>query len=159
MPGNDLARAPVARMTCLVSITERPLAGVDLELVAAATAPVRGSSVAVPAMCVILFFLNRKPTPLLTLSAMPRLRWIIAGKSGAHVAGDDPELLGAVEGLEHLGRAQQRLGRDAAPVEADPTEVLALDAGGLEAELRAADRRDVAAGAGADHDDIVDAQS
>jgi hypothetical protein len=32
-------------------------------------------------MWVILFFRNRKPTPLLTLSAMPRLRWIIAGKS------------------------------------------------------------------------------
>src|SRR5262249_44246732 len=69
---------------------------------------------------------------------------------------DDPELLGAVEGLEHLGRAQQRLGRDAAPVEADPAEVLALDARGLEAELSAADRRDIAARARPDHDDIID---
>jgi hypothetical protein len=40
-----------------------------------------------------------------------------------------------LHGVENLGRAQQRLGRDAAPVEADAAEMLALDDCRLEAEL------------------------
>ncbi len=57
--------------------------------------------------------------------------------------------------LEQLGRVEQRLGRDAADVEAGAAERLAaLGAGGLEAKLRGADRGDVAAGAGADHQDV-----
>src|SRR6516164_2488109 len=51
-------------------------------------------------------------------------------------------------------RAQQRLGRDAAPVEADAAEVGFLDDRGLEAELCCADRGDIAAGSGADDDDV-----
>ena len=54
--------------------------------------------------------------------------------------------------LIELGGAQQRLGRDAAPIEADAAELLALDDRGLQAELRRADRGDIAAGAGADDD-------
>jgi hypothetical protein len=46
-------------------------------------APPFGNSFAVPAIESILFFLNRKPMPLLTLSAMPRLRAMIAGKSAS----------------------------------------------------------------------------
>ena len=42
---------------------------------------VRGISFAVPLMWSILFFLNRKPTPLEILSLMSRLRLMIAGKS------------------------------------------------------------------------------
>src|SRR3546814_19507414 len=53
-----------------------------------------------------------------------------------------------------LGRAQQRLGRDAAPVQADAAELVALDDGGLEAQLGRADRRGIAAGAGAEDDDV-----
>ena len=56
--------------------------------------------------------------------------------------------------LIDLGRAQQRLGRDAAPVEADAAQLLALDDRGLQPELRCPDRRDVAAGPGTDHDDV-----
>src|SRR5262245_29933458 len=77
------------------------------------------------------------------------------GKIRAHLAGADPDLLGTVKRLEDLRRAEQGLGRNTSPVEADPTEALALDARGLEAELRAADRRDVAARARADHHDVV----
>ena len=65
-----------------------------------------------------------------------------------------PEFLGAVHEVEHLGRAQQRLGRDAAPVEADAAEILALDDRGFEAQLRRTDRRDITAGARADDDEI-----
>src|SRR3954471_17863180 len=51
-------------------------------------------------------------------------------------------------------RAQQRLGRNAAPVQADAAEIGFFDDRGLEAELRGADRGDVAAGAGADDDNV-----
>ena len=52
---------------------------------------------------------------------------------------------------------QQRLRRDAADVEAGAAEGGALlDAGDLHAELRGADGADIAAGAGADDDDIED---
>ena len=52
-------------------------------------------------------------------------------------------------------RVEHRLGRDAADVEAGAAQRLAaLGAGGLEAELRGADRGDIAAGAGADHQDV-----
>src|SRR3546814_3829772 len=54
-----------------------------------------------------------------------------------------------------FGRAQQRLGRDAAPVEANAAKILALDDCGLEAQLRRADRRNIAAGAGAEDDEVV----
>ena len=63
--------------------------------------------------------------------------------------------------LEVLGRLQQRLRRDAADVGARAARRgLAVgarpvvDAGDLEAELRGADRGDVAAGTGADDDDV-----
>src|SRR5262249_47558437 len=71
---------------------------------------------------------------------------------GAHALDDDTELAGALRVLEDLGALEQRLGRDAAPVETDPTELCALDACGLQLELRGADRGDVAAGSRADHD-------
>src|SRR5258707_14241067 len=58
--------------------------------------------------------------------------------------------------LVFLRGLQQRLRGDAADIEAGAAEpVAALDAGGLQAELRCADRRDVAARAGADDDDVV----
>src|SRR3546814_488614 len=61
---------------------------------------------------------------------------------------------GVLDVAVDLGRAQQRLGRDAAPVQADAAELVALDDGGLEAQLGRADRRGIAAGAGAEDDDV-----
>jgi hypothetical protein len=66
-----------------------------------------------------------------------------------------PVILGVLAVMQDLGRAQQRLGRDAAPVRADAGEMLALDDCGPEAELRGPDCSDIAAGAGADDDDVV----
>ena len=63
--------------------------------------------------------------------------------------------VGVLHVVEHFGRAQQRLGRDAAPVEADSAEQFALDDRGLQPELRGADRRDIAAGARAEDDEVV----
>ncbi len=47
----------------------------------------------------------------------------------ADAIGLQPEFLGAVHQVEHFRGPQQRLGRDAAPVEADAAQMLALDAG------------------------------
>src|SRR4029077_11383692 len=72
----------------------------------------------------------------------------------ADLLGRKAELVEIVEEMVDLRRAQQRLGRDAAPVEADAAEMLALDDRRLHAELRRPDRRDITAGAGADDDEI-----
>ncbi len=65
------------------------------------------------------------------------------------------------QGLEQLGALQQRLGRDAADVEAGAAQgglaLLAhplVDAGSLQTQLGAADRCDVPGRAGADDDDV-----
>ena len=91
---------------------------------------------------------------------------VLATDHDAHV---DRRLLGrdavvgeSVQQVMELARAvQQRLGRDAAHPQAGAAErrlvVLAqscIDAGDFQAQLRGADRRDVSAGAAADHDDI-----
>ena len=72
----------------------------------------------------------------------------------ADVVGLEPIILGVLHVVVDLGRAQQRLGRDAAPVRADAAEEIALDDRGLEAKLRRADRGDIAARSRADDDDV-----
>ena len=76
------------------------------------------------------------------------------GRVVADIVGFEPIILGVLHVVENLGRAQQRLGRDAAPVQADAAEIIALDDGRLEAELGRADGGDVAAGAGADDQNV-----
>ena len=54
-----------------------------------------------------------------------------------------------------LGRREQRLGRNAADVDARAAERLVhLDADGVQAELRGANRGDISAGSAADDDDV-----
>ena len=72
----------------------------------------------------------------------------------ADVVGLQPIVLGVLHVVEDFRRAQQRLGRDAAPVQADTAEIVALDDGRLETELRRADGGDIAAGAGADDQNV-----
>src|SRR3546814_3747718 len=56
--------------------------------------------------------------------------------------------------VDHRRRVQQRLGGNAADVEADATELrMTLDQHGVEAEVGRAERCGVAAGAGAEDDD------
>src|SRR5690606_29962087 len=76
------------------------------------------------------------------------------GQVERHVPGREAELVEVMEQGEDLRRAQQGLGRYAAPVEADTAEMLALDDSGLHAQLRRADGCDIAAWAGADDDKI-----
>jgi hypothetical protein len=46
--------------------------------------------------------------------------------------------------VKNFGRTQERLGRDATPVQANSSEVVAFDDGRLEAELRRANGGDIA---------------
>src|SRR6185312_11967216 len=82
-------------------------------------------------------------------------------RAGDDLAGIEADLLGRkpviaepVQQVVDFRGAQERLGRDAAPVEADAAEMLALHDRGFHAELRCADRRDIAARSAAEHDDI-----
>ena len=67
----------------------------------------------------------------------------------------DPELGPVADLVVELGGAQHGLGRNAGVVEAAAAGLVALDDGRLLAQLRGADRRDVAAGPTADHDHVV----
>src|SRR5262249_7677477 len=53
-----------------------------------------------------------------------------------------------------FGGAQQRLCRNAAPVQADAAEIITFDDRSLEAKLRRADGRDIAARTRTDDDDV-----
>ncbi len=67
-----------------------------------------------------------------------------------------PHSFALLHDLERVRVLEQRLGRNAAPQQAGAAERLLLfDDGDLQAELRGADGRHVAAGAGADDDDVV----
>src|SRR5690349_18220331 len=57
--------------------------------------------------------------------------------------------------MQNLRRAQERLGRNAAPVEANATEIFALDNRGLESELCRSNGGDVTAGPRPDDEDVV----
>src|SRR4029450_12640628 len=72
----------------------------------------------------------------------------------SHLLGRETVVVGMLHVMKDLGRAQQRLGGDATPVEADASEIIALDDRGRKTELRRADRGDVAAGPRANDDDI-----
>ena len=61
---------------------------------------------------------------------------------------------GVAHEADHLRVAQQRLGRNAAPVQAHAARPIVLDGRDREPELGAADRRDVAARPGADDRDV-----
>ena len=81
----------------------------------------------------------------------------IAGRSSSTPLDLDAVLAEAVADLlEQVRGVQQRLGWDAADIEAGAAQSAALlDAGDLQAELGRLDRRDVAARATADHHQIV----
>ena len=68
----------------------------------------------------------------------------------------DAPLLRVLNDLQRVRVLEQRLGRDAAPDQAGAAKrLLLLDDGDFLAQLRRADRGDVAARSRADHDDIV----
>ena len=58
------------------------------------------------------------------------------------------------EYMGEFGIAQQRLGRDAADIQADPAPVFGFDDCGVETELRGADGRHISSGTGPEDDDV-----
>ena len=82
---------------------------------------------------------------------------VLVGVDAGHVdaleGGADPELLGLTRGVGDLGGVQQRLGGDAADVQAGAAELVLLDERDAQAELGGAQRTRVAAGPRSqDHD-------
>jgi hypothetical protein len=104
-----------------------------------------------------LFFLSRKATPCHVGGDGVVLVLHQRGVIELRLADDDAEMRQLMAGdLEHFRGVQQRLGRNAADVEAGAAMRLALfDDGDLEPELGGADGADITAGAGADDDEIV----
>ena len=95
------------------------------------------------------------PVSPLTILSLRAWTWFMSMPIGG-LADRQAPLLPVLRDLERVRVLEQRLGRDAAPVEAGAAEHRrALDDRGLQPELRGADRGDVAAGARSDHDDVV----
>ena len=67
----------------------------------------------------------------------------------------EAELLATPQQGDDLGVAQERLGRNAPPVEAHPAQVFLLDQGDLQPQLGSADGGHVAARPRADDGDVV----
>src|SRR3546814_16696985 len=65
---------------------------------------------------------------------------------GADARRGEAVILGVLHIVKDFGRAQQRLGRNAAPVEADAAEIITLDDSGLADGWARADRGAIAAG-------------
>ena len=76
-------------------------------------------------------------------------------KSTLRSGDGDAEVVGLVDLGEHVGDAQDGLGGDAGVVEAAAADDVALDDGGLHAELGGADGGHVAARSRADDDAVV----
>ena len=110
-----------------------------------------------PKTASILFFLNRKATPLTLAATVSSLCFISAAWSSFGAPTTTPSGAKPVRRLlEHLGGVEQRLRGDAADVEAGPAQRLALlDHGHFQAELGRADGADIPPGAGADDDEII----
>jgi hypothetical protein len=67
----------------------------------------------------------------------------------------DPVVTGLADLGQHVGDAEDRLGRDAGVVQAPATDPVRLDHGGLHSQLRGPDGGDITARAGADHDCVI----
>ena len=112
------------------------------------------ASLPLPSNTVILFLRIRCATPDESCFATARERFTTLSRSKFGSTAAKPNSGRWCSRWLISRRAQQRLGRDAAPVQADAAEVLALHHRGLHAELRRADGGDVAAGAAAEHDQV-----
>ena len=77
------------------------------------------------------------------------------GQIGGNTRGRQAVGLGMLHLVKHFGAAQQGLGRDTAPVEADAAQIFAFDNRGLETQLCRADRRDIATGARTQNNHII----
>ncbi len=100
---------------------------------------------AVPSTTSTLFLRISVPTPLTRRSDTLRLRSTAAPKSASTPRQAKAKFLALAQQRDDLGVAEERLGGDAAPVEAHAAQVLLFDQGDLEPQLRCADGGHVAA--------------
>ena len=108
-----------------------------------------------PSYSVTLFFFIKKWMPLTwrvghLAAAIPR-----GAEVEVHVTRDAEQLGLVVEDVREVGVAQERLGGDAAHVQADTAPVLLFDDRNGKAELSGSDGRDITAGARAENGDVV----
>ena len=92
-------------------------------------------------------------------AAVQRSHHLVAAAGGgrvveAHLAGVDAEAVPLANLVEQSGALQQRLGGDAAAVQAGAAHLVRLNDGGAQAQLPGADGGDIAAGAPAQDDDV-----
>ena len=113
------------------------------------------TTLATPNLELTLYFRKSPSMPLFNWPATLRLRLIIWAKSQVGLAAVAELLAVVLDQLDQVGVGQEGLGRDAAPVQADAAQLVALDAEHALLELGGADRAGVAGGAAADHHDVV----
>ncbi len=101
-----------------------------------------------------LFFFSRCLTPSRQLARHLARAIDDLGEVEGDIAGREAIGIGVLHQMVDLGRAQQRLRRDAAPVEADAPEISRSTTAVFMLQLRGADGRHITAGATADHHQI-----
>ncbi len=109
---------------------------------------------AVPNLEPTLYFRNRPSMPLFNWPATLRLRLMIWAKSQRRLAAVAEVCTVVLDQLDQMGVGQERLGGNAAPVQADSAELVALDAQDALLELGGADGAGVSGGTAADHGDV-----
>ena len=155
-PGSDLTRDPVARMTS-VALQDAVAAGARGPVLARLAdadlaRPVEPAAAGDPGHLVLVDErLEAGPHPLDHGVAPGGHRRVV----DVHVAGHDHAVvLGVADAVGEGRRFEQRLGRDAAAVEARAADLVLVDQRDLEPQLAGPERGRVAARARAEHDEI-----
>ncbi len=150
MPGTLRGDEPVATMMCFAWSV-------------CSSAPVTETepwpvSRAVPLIQAMPCFLKRLSMPFVSPETILSFRvWTAAMSSVGWAPPDrDAPVRRVLDDLQRVGVLEQGLGWNTPPEKAGSAEgLLPLDDGGLESELRGANRRHIAAGPGANHHEVV----
>ncbi len=146
MPGSDFARAPVA-----MTIASAPSTAGAAPSTASRPGSVKRAAAFEHLHLVLLEQAGHASIELLGNGARARDD---ACQVDARRTGVDTERGGAFDLAQHISGVQQRLGRNAAPVEANAADLRLFHQCGRETELRGAYGGDISAGTAADDDDV-----
>ena len=153
-PARLFTREPVARMMSVAWRTLAAVARPPSPVWVTRTRP-GPSSLPRPWTQATLFLSTRVlrpgPHPLHDLVAAGRHLGVVDGRLAGE---DDAVVLEVVGPVHHLGRFEERLGRDAAPMEAGPADLVLVDERDPEAELGGPEGGRVAAGPRAQDDEV-----